>query len=70
MENNPRLGISYSDRDLQRFVSNIYSVLLTRGCRGTYVYVVDDALRDYLRPWFVPCAAIGFEQIPDLPGVS
>ncbi|WP_260235445.1 DNA/RNA helicase domain-containing protein [Curtobacterium sp. PhB172] len=45
MENNPRLGISYSDSDLQRFVSNIYSVLLTRGVRGTYVYVADTALR-------------------------
>jgi DUF2075 family protein len=49
-ENNPRLGISYSDRDLQRFVSNIYSVLLTRGVHGTYVYVSDPCLRDQLRP--------------------
>ena len=49
-ENNPRLGIVYSDDDLLDYVKNIYRVLLTRGIRGTYVYVVDDALRDHLRP--------------------
>ena len=54
-ENNPRLGKTYSDHDLLRFISNIYSVLLTRGIRGTYVYVCDPALRDYLRE-FIPTA--------------
>lgn len=49
-ENNPRLGIRYSDEDLLRYVRNIYAVLLTRGIRGTYVYVVDPALREHLRP--------------------
>ena len=49
-ENNPRLGIVYSDDDLLDYVKNIYRVLLTRGIRGTYVYVVDEALRDHLRP--------------------
>ncbi len=44
-ENNPRLGIVYSDEDLLDYVKNIYRVLLTRGIRGTYVYVVDPALR-------------------------
>ena len=53
MENNARLGITYTDDDLLRFVRNIYGVLLTRGMRGTYVYVVDDALREYLRA-FIP----------------
>ncbi len=50
-ENNPVLGKTYSDDDLLRFVTNIYAVLLTRGIRGTYVYVCDDALRDYLRSY-------------------
>ncbi|TXK19765.1 DNA/RNA helicase domain-containing protein [Homoserinibacter sp. GY 40078] len=27
---------------------NIYAVLLTRGIRGTYLYVVDPALREHL----------------------
>ena len=37
-ENNPRLGIQYTDDDLLEYVKNIYRVLLTRGIRGTYVY--------------------------------
>lgn len=48
-ENNPVLGKVYDDGDLLRFVANIYAVLMTRGIRGTYVYVCDDALRDHLR---------------------
>ncbi|WP_323131767.1 DNA/RNA helicase domain-containing protein [Microbacterium sufflavum] len=28
------------------FIRNIYGVLLTRGMRGTYVYVCDPALRE------------------------
>lgn len=48
-ENNPKLGITYSDADLLEFVRNVYTVLLTRGMRGTYVYVVDQALRERLR---------------------
>lgn len=52
-ENNPVLGKKYTDDDLLRFVSNIYAVLLTRGIRGTYVYVCDPALRAYLGE-FIP----------------
>jgi len=51
-ENNPKLGIKYSDEDLLEYVKNIYSVLLTRGIRGTYLYVCDTALRDRLREFF------------------
>jgi diguanylate cyclase (GGDEF)-like protein len=53
-ENNPVLGKTYTD-DLLRFITNIYAVLLTRGIRGTYVYVCDPALRAYLRG-FIPNA--------------
>jgi DUF2075 family protein len=42
------LGIVYSDEDLLEYVVNIYRVLLTRGIRGTYLYVVDPDLRAYL----------------------
>jgi DUF2075 family protein len=49
MENNRRLGIVYTDDDLLRYVRNVYSVLLTRGMRGTFVYVCDPGLRRYLR---------------------
>lgn len=47
-ENNKQRGIVYSDDDLLEFIRNIYGVLLTRGIRGTYVYVCDSALRDYI----------------------
>ncbi|HET7736885.1 MAG TPA: DNA/RNA helicase domain-containing protein [Nocardioidaceae bacterium] len=50
MENNRKLGITYTDDDVLRYVTNIYSVLLTRGIKGTFVYVCDDALREHLRP--------------------
>ncbi|MGR6092113.1 DNA/RNA helicase domain-containing protein [Brevibacterium sp. CSND-B09] len=48
-ENNPKLGITYSDADLLEYVKNIYSVLLTRGIRGTYVYICDPALHSRLK---------------------
>ncbi|UYN84442.1 MAG: DUF2075 domain-containing protein [Microcella sp.] len=44
-ENNPTLGKTYSDEDLLRYVCNVYAVLLTRGIRGTYVYVCDPTFR-------------------------
>jgi DUF2075 family protein len=53
-KNNPMRGITYSDDDLLQYVRNIYSVLLTRGIRGTFVYVHDPALREHLR------SALGF----------
>jgi DUF2075 family protein len=51
-ENNPARGITYTDDDLLQFVSNIYAVLLTRGMRGTFVYVCDPQLRRHLRQFF------------------
>ena len=43
------LGITYSDDDLLKFITQIYAVLLTRGIRGTYVYACDAGLREYLK---------------------
>jgi DUF2075 family protein len=51
-ENNPTLGITYSDDDLLEYVLNVYRVLLTRGILGTYLYVVDPELRNYLKGTF------------------
>lgn len=51
-ENNPRLGLEFDDEDLLEYVVNIYGVLLTRGIKGTYVYVCDPDLRRYLAPYF------------------
>jgi uncharacterized protein len=49
LQNNP--GQKLTEQEILDFVLNIYAVLLTRGILGTYVYVCDDALRDYLRPF-------------------
>ncbi|MGW9113503.1 DNA/RNA helicase domain-containing protein [Microbacterium sp. NPDC055683] len=53
-ENNPALGIVYSDDDLLQYIRNIYGVLLTRGIRGTFVYVCDPALREWMRERLTP----------------
>lgn len=53
VENNKQLGIVYTDEDILDYVRNVYSVLLTRGIRGTYVYVCDDQLRRRLQPLFL-----------------
>lgn len=45
-------GRQYSDDDLLAYVRNIYTVLLTRGIHGTYIYVCDPALRARLRGYF------------------
>ena len=36
-------------KELERYIINIYKTLLTRGIVGTYVYVVDPALREYFK---------------------
>ena len=41
-----------TDEQLTQYIKNIYYVLLTRGIYGTHVYVVDDALREYLGQFF------------------
>ena len=51
-ESNTFLGISYSDEDVLHWVLNIYRVLLTRGIRGTFVYVCDPELRKLFRGIF------------------
>lgn len=50
--NMPRRGLRFTDQEILGLVRNIYAVLLTRGMRGTYVYVCDEPLREYLRPYF------------------
>ena len=44
-----------SDGELRTFILNSYAVLMTRGIRGTYVYVCDVNLRRYLEK-FIPTA--------------
>ncbi|WP_425864785.1 DNA/RNA helicase domain-containing protein [Arthrobacter sp. TWP1-1] len=56
-ENNPKRGLVYSDDDLLRYITNIYAVLMTRGILGTYVYVCDPHLREYLRKYIPPAVS-------------
>ena len=37
-----------SDEDLKEYIQHIYYVLMTRGIRGTYLYVCDSELRKYI----------------------
>lgn len=43
--NNLVQGIIYSDEDILQYIVNIYRVLLTRGIKGTFLYVCDTELR-------------------------
>ncbi|MCF7834280.1 MAG: DUF2075 domain-containing protein [Candidatus Pacebacteria bacterium] len=48
---NGRNGIT-DPNELERYIINIYKTLLTRGIKGTYIYVVDENLRDYFKKQF------------------
>ncbi|WKZ31125.1 MAG: DUF2075 domain-containing protein [Candidatus Dojkabacteria bacterium] len=39
--------------ELEAYIKNIYTTLLTRGINGTYVYIVDDSLRQYMSQYFL-----------------
>jgi DUF2075 family protein len=41
-------GVADDPEALREYLSNIYITLMTRGIRGTYVYVCNPALRDYM----------------------
>lgn len=49
-QNNP--GRKLMDSELLGFICNVYRVLMTRGIKGTYIYVVDPDLRAYLKDFF------------------
>lgn len=52
-QGSPTFGVAPpTTQELTILIRNIYAVLLTRGIRGTYVYVCDPALREHLRPYF------------------
>lgn len=49
-QNNP--GATLSDVDLLGYICNIYRVLMTRGIKGTYIYVANPSLRAHLKKFF------------------
>jgi uncharacterized protein len=48
LDSNGHKGVADPD-ELKRYIINIYKTLMTRGILGTYVYVVDDNLREYFK---------------------
>ncbi|AWH92524.1 DUF2075 domain-containing protein [Dietzia lutea] len=42
----------FTNDELVSYIQNIYAVLLTRGMLGTYIYVCDSELRNYLAQYF------------------
>jgi DUF2075 family protein len=48
MDANGWRGIT-DPEELKRYIINIYKTLLTRGIRGTYIYIVDEKLRKYFK---------------------
>ena len=52
-DNKVKRGVT--EAELTTFLLDTYAVLMTRGILGTYVYVCDPNLRDYLQR-FIPSA--------------
>lgn len=50
-DTNGRNGIT-DPNELERYVINIYKTLLTRGIKGTYIYICDENLRNYFKENF------------------
>lgn len=46
---NAKLGTEKTDADILEYIVNIYSVLMSRGVKGTFLYVCDEPLREHLR---------------------
>ncbi len=40
---------SSGEKNMRRYILNIYITLMTRGIKGTYIYAIDERLRSYLR---------------------
>ena len=41
-----------TDEELVGYIKNIYRILMTRGVKGTYIYVFDKELREYIKKNF------------------
>ena len=45
-------GVANDPEGLRNYLTNIYMTLMTRGIKGTYIYVCDDELRKYFERFF------------------
>lgn len=63
---NGHKGVS-DPKELERYVINIYKTLLTRGILGTYVYVVDENLRAFLKATVETNVTSPYQNLIDIP---
>ena len=47
---------------MKKYIINIYKTILTRGIRGTYIYICDEALREYFKR-YIDTANSDFEGL-------
>lgn len=45
-------GVADNQEALTQYLKNIYLTLMTRGIKGTYIYVCDEQLREYFKKYF------------------
>ena len=50
------------EEELKKYIINIYKTILTRGIRGTYIYICDEALREYFKR-YIDTANSDFEGL-------
>ncbi len=43
------MSLKEGNKEFTRLIKNIYKVLLTRGQKGTYIYICDNKLREYFK---------------------
>lgn len=58
---NGRNGIT-DPSELERYIINIYKTLLTRGIKGTYIYIFDDNLREYFKSQLQPNKSLSYKS--------
>ena len=46
-------SLKEDNKELTRLIKNIYKILLTRGQKGTFIYICDNKLRDYFKKFIV-----------------
>ncbi len=51
-DNSSKIRTCKDKSKAEQLIRNTYNVLLTRGMRGTFIYCVDEGLRDYLKSFF------------------
>jgi DUF2075 family protein/DNA replication protein DnaC len=59
---NGRNGIT-APEELERYIINIYKTLLTRGIKGTYIYIVDEDLRNYFKEIMIEGCCVDKKEI-------